>query len=128
MIGPMPPPPDPAGDQVPAPGAIKAASTLWIITGVLVTFAYGYAAFRAYGAGDDRLAALAAVFTVVGLVLWRFGRALRYGRDHRRALMVCGALVSIAIIPLILVIPAMVLQYQQTGNHWFALPPAGSQA
>jgi hypothetical protein len=59
----------------------------------------------------------------VSAVCWRFGQDLRAGHDRRTGLAVFGILASLSIIPLVLVIPALILQYRLASNRWFGLPP-----
>ncbi|MFD0205448.1 MULTISPECIES: hypothetical protein [Saccharothrix] len=114
--------PPPAAYHVPRPGTVTAAAVLWISEGVLLTLAYGFEALRAFGTyGDVTRGTFALAFAVV---IWRFGSRLRFGYDNRAVLTVLGALSGLAIITLLFVVPAIVLQYLPASRRWFALPPA----
>lgn len=127
-LAPMPPPPSAApsaGYVEPRPGAVTAAAVLWITEGVLLTLAYGFEALRAFGTeGDVVRGTFACAFTVGAALLWRFGSRLRHGHDNRAALTALGAVSGLAIVTLVLVVPAIVLQYRPASRRWFALPPA----
>lgn len=125
---PMPPPPGVTGHHVPRPGTVTAASVLWMVLGGWLVLAYGYAAILAFGAARDLMGVMAVGLTVVAIVVYRLGRRLRYGRDTRTALAILGLLNSLSLLPLLLVIPAIVLQNRPSARHWLALPPAGSDA
>ncbi|ALG10509.1 hypothetical protein [Kibdelosporangium phytohabitans] len=127
---PMPSPPDADGSESvlasrsgPPPQPVAAAAKLWSIVAGVCTFAYGFAAFGAFAQGTDSLTVAAVALTVVSLLCWRFGQDLRAGHDRRTALAVFGILASLSLIPLVLVIPALVLQYRPASNRWFAMAP-----
>ncbi|WP_158840358.1 hypothetical protein [Saccharothrix deserti] len=121
QIAPMPPP-SPQEDQLPRPGTLTAAAVLWIITGVLLTLAYGFEAVRAFGYGNDIRAAVGALLTVAAVGIWRLGSGLRHGHDNRIGLIMLGLVPGLGLFPL--VIAAIVLQYLPASRRWFALPPA----
>jgi hypothetical protein len=79
--------------------------------------------FRGLCPGQRPLAVAAVVLAAVSAVCWRFGQDLRAGHDRRTGLAVFGILASLSLIPLVLVIPALILQYRPASNRWFGLPP-----
>jgi xanthine/uracil permease len=104
------------GQMAPRPRVVGAASVLWIILGVFLAL------------GGLTVAMLSPVVTVIlvvlGVVVWWNGLRLRRGRDVRVVLVVVGVVTCIGIWPVLLVAPAIVLQYHPNSRHWFSLPHA----
>jgi hypothetical protein len=118
---PMPP----ADHHVPPPGTVTTASVLWVANGVLVTLAFAYQGLQYLGTyGDVGAATFCGVFVAGGVLIWRFGSRLRHGHDKRTVLTVLGAVSGLALFTLLLVVPAIVLQYRPASRRWFALTPA----
>jgi hypothetical protein len=107
----------------PPPASVTAAAKLWSIVAGVCTFAYAFAAFGGFAQGNGPLAVAAVALAAVSAVCWRFGQDLRAGHDRRTGLAVFGILASLSLIPLVLVIPALILQYRPASNRWFGLPP-----
>jgi hypothetical protein len=63
------------------------------------------------------------VVIVIGVVQWWNGVRLRRGRDAR-AVLVVGAVTCVGLWPLLLVVPAIVLQHHRDSQRWFSLPQA----
>lgn len=124
-FAPMPPPP-PGDGYALRPAAVTAASVLWVVLGVFLALAYGYWTAVSLAVGNDLAALFAACLAAVAVGISRLGQGLRHGRDERRVLTVIGILTCLSLVPLVLVVPAIVLQYRPSSRHWFSLPQAAA--
>lgn len=104
----------------PRPRQLGIASVLWIVLGVLI-------ALGTYFQRAPRLAGspAALLLVAIGVALVVFGLLLRGGAGWTRIpLTVLGAMSCIGLWPMLLVVPAIVLQYHQTSQEWLRLPPS----
>lgn len=120
------PPPWAAG----RPQAVTAASVLWIILGgVLIAGAIGEAAELSAYAPDGAGASAGGFVIVVGVVLIILATRMRRGKEGARtALTVIGSILMLALWPILLVVPALILQFRPDNKAWFAAnrpPPPG---
>lgn len=99
---------------------------LWVVLGVFLALAYGYWTAVSLAVGNDLAALFAACLAAVAVGISRLGQGLRHGRDERRVLTVIGILTCLSLVPLVLVVPAIVLQYRPSSRHWFSLPQAAA--
>ena len=111
------------------PGTLKAATWLWFGFG-MVFLLLGVAAFAQVSTGlaRDPIILLGAPLAVLlGIVFLALARLLRRGRDTRIALAVLGVVLLIfalvfvrllAVVFLLVVVPAIVLQYRPEGGRW----------
>lgn len=122
-------PPEPNRPQAGRPRTVTAASVLWIILGVtLVAGGIGEsAATSANFPGGPADAAAVVVVAGIGVIFIVLAARMRRGRqDARTALTVIGSISMIFLWPIVLVVPALILQYRRGNKAWFAAnrPPS----
>jgi hypothetical protein len=115
--------------QRPRPLGIAAA--LWLVVGVLFVLG-GFGGFAQIGVGmvdDPIMLVMVPVILLVGIGFVVLSRLLKRGRDTRIALTAIGTIVvlfwlwsvKILALPLLLlVVPAIVLQYRPDSGRWLA--------
>ncbi|MET9632991.1 hypothetical protein ABZX92_36590 [Lentzea sp. NPDC006480] len=92
------------------PLVVTIAWVLWLVFGLVIVLGSLYQ--------DIRLANI--LIAIYGGVLLLFNRQLKRGRDRRLVLSVMGGLFCLALWPLLVVVPAIVLQYLPESRLWFA--------
>lgn len=113
------------------PTVVSVASGLWLALGVVFLLFAALALQQvAVGFADDPIALLfPPVFLLLGVAFLVLARLLRRGRDTRIVLAVLGGVVAVAAllffrllaVPLLLVVvPAVVLQYRPAAARWLA--------
>jgi hypothetical protein len=112
-------PPGWANPLPPRPRTVSIASGLWIALGVI--FVLGTISYL----GSPQPAALTAgpiipdLLLVMGGAFIVLGSRMRRGRrNNRTALTVLGAIALIGLWPVLLVVPAIVLQYRPDSTAW----------
>lgn len=105
------------------PSTVTVASVLWQIAGGVVVL-WGVALTNVEPATfrGVNIVVVQAVCLVIGVVCWRWGKHLRYGRDVRLALTILGVVSSLLILPVLFALPALILQHVPLSRNWFALP------
>ncbi|WHT18237.1 hypothetical protein N8J89_34840 [Crossiella sp. CA-258035] len=102
------------------PRPLTIASVLWIVLGVVLALA------GLYQYGSPRFAGnpISLVMAVVGVLILVFGLLLRGGAGWTRIpLTVLGAIMCVGLWPLLVVAPAILLQFGRASQDWLSLPP-----
>ncbi|KJK52674.1 hypothetical protein UK23_03500 [Lentzea aerocolonigenes] len=95
------------------PLVVTIAWVLWLALGLVIVLGSLYQ--------DIRLANI--LIAIYGGVLLLFNRQLKRGRDRRLVLSVMGGIFCLALWPLLVVVPAIVLQYLPESRLWFNAQP-----
>jgi hypothetical protein len=111
-------PSEPPGTSAARPVTVTAASVLWIVLGSMLSL--GAVGFLGSPEGANVSLAAIALVVALGVLFVVLGVRLRRGGDTRVILTVLGGLLSIALWPALLVVPAIVLQFRPSSKAWFA--------
>jgi hypothetical protein len=123
------PQPEPTSGR---PRAVGVASGLWIALGTLTALTAILALLRGLAEptleGGSALLA-AALIGAFGAIFISLGRELGRGSNSARiGLTVFGALFSFLLLPIVITVPAIILQSIPSSQRWFALKQAERRA
>ena len=111
---PVPPPGEP-----PRPTVLTVASVLWIVLGAMFALAGIWYLGTPEGMTSSTGPWAPLLLSLVGVAIVFFGiRLMRGSGGARTVLTVLGCLLLIGIWTVLLVVPALILQYQRSSSAW----------